>query len=149
MVYKTDVTDTILWDGPESFEEYERGLFERQEQVKNGELYMFTIIDEETSLVAGTADIRPYDAKSCGDIGLWIGENFHRKGLGTKVVKELTRYAFEVLRLEKIEGFIFVGNEASKKVFENSGYKYIGIVSKKAMKNGKYIDKWKFEIEKE
>jgi ribosomal-protein-alanine N-acetyltransferase len=149
MVYKTRVADTILWDGPDSFKEYESGLYEREKKVSAGELHMFTVIDKETCEIAGSADIRPEACGTFGDIGLWIGEKFHGRGLGIKVVQSLTKYGFETLGLKIIEGYVFVENISSRRVFEKIGYSFIGVAPDKVMKRGKEIEEWKFVLTKE
>lgn len=58
------------------------------------------------------------------EIGYWIGVPFWGRGLITEAVKELIRYSFEDLELEKLWCSYFDGNEASKRVLEKCGFKH-------------------------
>ena len=142
MIHNSSITDTIQWDGPESYEELRGGLRERERLMKDGKIHMFTIVDPESGKLAGSIDIRPDAEKFCADVGLWIGESFQGKGLGTKAVKEITAYGFKALELSKVESYIFTGNVASRRIFEKCGYSLEGTIRWKVKKRGKLIDEW-------
>jgi RimJ/RimL family protein N-acetyltransferase len=148
LIYGTAVTETILWDGPESLQSYESGFAEREIQIASGTRHMRTIIDPASGALAGTADIRPDSNYFRGDLGLWIGLPFQGKGLGTRVVLELTKYGFEVLGLNKIEAGVFFGNHASRRVFEKCGYSLEGTIRSAVQKRGVAVDEWLFGIVK-
>ncbi len=59
-----------------------------------------------------------------GEIGYWIGVPFWGKGLIPEAVKELQRYGFENLNLNKIWCGYFDGNVKSKRVQEKCGFTY-------------------------
>lgn len=58
------------------------------------------------------------------EIGYWIGVPFWGQGLIPEAVRELIRYGFEDLKLEKIWCAYFDGNEKSKRVQEKCGFTY-------------------------
>ena len=58
------------------------------------------------------------------EIGYWIGVPFWGRGLIPEGVKEIIRYAFEDLHMEKLWCGYFEGNEKSKRVQEKCGFKY-------------------------
>lgn len=148
LIFSTEVTATIQWDGPDSLESYRRALTERERLVHDGKKHMFTIIDPETGQLAGSADIRPDDVNFRGDIGLWVGLPYQGKGLGTRVVQELTDYGFEKLGMEKIEASVFCGNVASRRIFEKCGYVLEGTIRASARKRGETLDEWMLGITK-
>lgn len=59
-----------------------------------------------------------------GEIGYWIGVPFWGLGLTSEAVRELIRYAFEDLQLEKLWCGYFEGNLKSKRVQEKCGFTY-------------------------
>ncbi|WP_230397647.1 GNAT family N-acetyltransferase [Novisyntrophococcus fermenticellae] len=59
-----------------------------------------------------------------GEIGYWIGVPFWGQGLIPEASKELIRYAFEELELDKLWCGYFDGNEKSKRVQEKCGFIY-------------------------
>ena len=68
-----------------------------------------------------------YGAFRGGHIGYWISQEYANRGLVTRAVKELTRYAMEELRLHRIEIAFRPENAASKRVAEKAGYSFEGL----------------------
>ena len=58
------------------------------------------------------------------EIGYWIGVPFWGRGLIPEAVRELMRYAFEELRMDKLWCAYFDGNEKSRRVQEKCGFVY-------------------------
>lgn len=56
-----------------------------------------------------------------GEIGYWIGQDYWGKGIGTKVVAELLRIAFDELKLYRVYAEVFDKNPASARVLEKNG----------------------------
>lgn len=140
MVHDTGITDTLKWDGPTSYEDYAAAVARRVPLNAEGVKHCFTILYD--GAIAGDMDIRPYDNGYAADIGLWIGKNFHRKGIATEAIRQITRYGFEKLKLEKIEAAAFVGNEGSRRAFEKNGYRLEGIIRMKIKKRGRLVDEY-------
>ena len=59
-----------------------------------------------------------------GEIGYWIGVPYWGQGLVPEAVREIMRYGFEELKLEKMWCGYFDGNEKSKRVQEKCGFRY-------------------------
>ena len=146
LIYQTDVTDTIVWDGPTSLEAYRLTLGEREVEVARGERHIFTILSEAEGQPVGNCSIRPDIANLRADIGLWIGKPYHGQGYGTATVSWLLQYGFGQLGLEKIEASVFVGNQASRRIFEKNGFLLEGTIRKAVQKRGQAVDEWLFGI---
>ena len=58
------------------------------------------------------------------EIGYWIGVPYWGKGMVPEAVKELMKYAFEKIGVQKIWCGYFDGNEKSKRVQEKCGFKF-------------------------
>lgn len=58
------------------------------------------------------------------EIGYWIGVPFWGQGLIPEAVRELIRYSFEELKLEKLWCGYFDGNDKSRRVQEKCGFQY-------------------------
>ena len=63
-----------------------------------------------------------YGALRGGNIGYWIDRNYANRGYTTKAVEMLTQYAFEVLRLHRVEINLRPENASSRRVAEKAGY---------------------------
>jgi RimJ/RimL family protein N-acetyltransferase len=142
LIFRTGVADTLLWDGPGSLEEFQKALAERAGQAARGEIHNFTIIEAATVRPIGSASIRPDGQHFRADMGLWIGKPFQGRGYGTQVVRRLIEYGFERLRLEKIDADVFVGNWASRRIFEKNGFSLEGTIRKAVRKYGRAVDEW-------
>jgi len=62
------------------------------------------------------------------EIGYWLSQPFQKKGIVTESVKELVRFAFEKLTLNRVEINCAVGNLPSKKIPQKLGFQFEGIV---------------------
>lgn len=62
--------------------------------------------------------------KDEGEIGYWIGVPFWGQGLIPEAVREIMRFGFEDLNLQKLWCGYFDGNEKSKRVQEKCGFTY-------------------------
>jgi ribosomal-protein-alanine N-acetyltransferase len=139
----TGVPDTLLWDGPASLDEYRESLARFAAGTECGELHHFAIVDGEQPI--GCIGVRP-ENDFRGDVGLWIGRDFHGRGIGTEAVRLAARYAFETLRLDKLEATVFVGNVASRRVFEKNGFLLEGTIRRAVKKRGRLVDEWLFGL---
>jgi RimJ/RimL family protein N-acetyltransferase len=149
MIHRTSVVDTLAWDGPDSLDEFRRSLRSRSLQVAAGRMHFFTIIERASGCSVGSCDVRPDDDGSRVMVGLWIGQPFQGKGLGTDVIGELTRYAFETLGASRVEADVFIGNIRSRRAFEHNGFKLLRTIPGAVMKRGKPVDEWRLGLEKD
>ena len=56
----------------------------------------------------------------------------------------LARYAFDELGLAKLEATVFVGNVASRRIFEKNGFLLEGTIRRAVRKRGRFVDEWLF-----
>jgi uncharacterized protein (DUF952 family)/RimJ/RimL family protein N-acetyltransferase len=149
LIFQSPVTETLVWDGPESLETFRTDLATRSEQVGRGEKHLFTIIEAHSGRPVGSADIRPDEASFRADIGLWIGQSYQGLGYGSAVIHWLVAYGFDQLGLEKIEGYVFCGNLASRRIFEKNGFLLEGTIRNALQKQGQARDEWLFGLTRE
>jgi RimJ/RimL family protein N-acetyltransferase len=149
LIHGTSVPDTLAWDGPQSLAEYRHALRVRGGQVAAGRLHFFTILERASGKPIGSCDVRPDEDGSRAMVGLWIGEPYQGKGLGSVVIGELARYAFEVLDMVRVEADVFVGNTRSRRAFERNGFKLLRTIPKAVMKGGKPVDEWRIGLERD
>jgi len=90
----------------------------------------YAVIDRETGCAAGSIGLMIGSASNIGlseaegEIGYWIGVPYWGQGLIPEAVREMLRYAFEVLQLEKVWCGYFDGNDKSRRVQEKCGFEY-------------------------
>lgn len=72
-------------------------------------------------------------------VGYSVHPDFHGKGIGTKSLKLVVKYAFETLNRHKVRGAYLDGNDASRRVMEKAGFQEEG-----TERDYKYVDgEWK------
>ncbi len=151
LIHKSPVTDTIVWDGPESLEEYQEGLSRWMKLPgENGHHSLVIAVGKDGDEPIGCISLRPSaEDPRRADIGLWIGLPYQGQGHGTRAIAEITRYGFVNLSLEKIEACVFVGNTGSRKIFEKNGYRHERTEAQAVEKRGKLVDEWYFGMTRE
>lgn len=75
-----------------------------------------------------------------GEMGYWLGRAFWGRGYATEAARELVRYGFENLNLQRIAAMHFPRNTASKKVLLKIGMKREGMLRQYARKDGRFED---------
>lgn len=140
-VFRTAVTDTLIWDGPESIEEYQEALRLREERTKAREELIYTMLDG-TGAEVGSIGLHPDFTNRSGTVGLWIGTPFQGMGYGSEALRQIVEMAFGEMRLERLEARIYKGNVASRRIFEKNGFLLEGTLRRVALKRGVFLDEW-------
>jgi RimJ/RimL family protein N-acetyltransferase len=148
LVHGSNVTDTLVWDGPDSLEELREGLRVRELTTRAGEQHIFAILAEASTPI-GCISLEPDPPNSAGAVGLWIGREFHGRGFGTEAVRLIVEYGFRTLALERLHAGIFVGNAVSRRIFEKNGFILEGTLRHAHRKRGVFVDEWVFAILRE
>lgn len=73
-------------------------------------------------------------------IDFLLHKNFKGNGIMSRVVKVVTKYAFEKYKLKRLEAWTRTFNKTAAKLVEKQGFKLEGILKKNKCKNGKYLD---------
>jgi RimJ/RimL family protein N-acetyltransferase len=145
----SSVTDTLAWDGPTSLREYRHALRTRGTQVASGITHFFTIVEIASGRAIGSCDVRPVEDGAYAMMGLWIGEPYQGKGLGTAVIAELVNYTFIHLGMSRLEVDVFVGNHRSRRAFERNGFVVVRTIPAAVLKRGEPVDEWRLVLERE
>ncbi|RLD77015.1 MAG: N-acetyltransferase [Bacteroidetes bacterium] len=128
--------------------------------TENDGLNFIKYASEEKSNVIFAIDI---NGKACGGIGLhpqtdihkknaelgyWLGEPFWGNGIITSAIKEVIKFGFNNLEIDRIFARPFGSNIASQRVLEKSGFKLEGKFEKTVWKTDKYEDELIYAIRK-
>lgn len=124
---------------PDGFERTWLELYEqgRRDGTRDG----YAVIDGETGTflgIAGLVDIRP-DAGQ-GEIGYALAPEARGRGIATRALQIVTRYALDELGLERLELQIATDNDASMRVAEKCGYTREGVLRSLYIKPGRRGD---------
>lgn len=83
----------------------------------------FAVEDAKTGELLGSIDLRvnPSDP-AVGELGYMVGPRARRRGVATRAVRLLTRWAFEALGIARMEILVHPRNEPSARVAEAAGF---------------------------
>jgi ribosomal-protein-alanine N-acetyltransferase len=97
---------------------------------------------EVDGVLAGACGVHPFtDVYARGaEIGYWLGQPFHGRGIATKAIGALTAFAFGTMTLERLQAGVFEWNLASARVLEKNGYVREAVLRKSVFKDGQLID---------
>lgn len=107
--------------------------------VKNGTL-PFAIVLRTESVIVGTMTIRVNEAHKKGELAYWVGKEYWGNGYATEAAKEIVRYSFEDLNLNRVWAMAMSKNPASVKVMINVGMKKEGVLKQDVIKFGVFED---------
>ncbi|CAG9612029.1 [Ribosomal protein S5]-alanine N-acetyltransferase [Bacillus rhizoplanae] len=115
---------------------------ENKEKKDLDQLYSFGIYVIETEELIGNitlTEVLRGPLQSCF-IGYALDKNHNGKGYMTEAVKLVVSYAFDELKLHRIEAGVMPHNIGSIKVLEKSGFHKEGIAKKNVKINGRWED---------
>ena len=116
------------------------------EEKKN---FTFAIREKENPKLIGAIGIHLDKLHLKAEIGYWIGKEFWNKGFVTEAVREIIRFGFQDLGLNKIYATHFPHNPASGKIMQNCGMKLEATLKQEYFKNGKHLDVLKYSVLKQ
>lgn len=122
--------------------EYQQNLIKRyEENWKNDESYNFGIFKTDGTLI-GTINLFQVIRGSLQSafIGYFLDRSHNGKGYTTEAAKLLVDYAFNELKLHRIEAGVMPHNIGSIRVLEKAGFHKEGIAVKNVKINGQWED---------
>ena len=113
-----------------------------REDYAQGSAVAFFIFERGSGKLAGgitLGNIR-HGVSQSGHIGYWVGERYAGRGLMTDAVTVLVRFAFDTLRLHRIEAACIPDNVRSIRVLEKAGFRREGLLRSYLRINGIWQD---------
>lgn len=137
LINDPEIEKTIVgWALPISRKDEEHWYASYSNSVQNIR-YIITTLDGERVGLTGLGNIDMKNGSAKG-LGIRITKNVQSKGLATDAYMTMFNFAFNELRLHRIETSAFDDNLASLKFQEKLGCKREGIKREAAFKNGEY-----------
>lgn len=96
--------------------------------------------DDQLLGMVNLVDIDWKDGVAVHGIRLIPGDNFRHQGYGTDAVKILMQYAFEELRLHRLETTILEYNKISQALYKKCGWSQEGIKREAIYRKGRFFD---------
>ena len=150
-IINTNMFDTIIWEGPTDSNELQSYWNECSSIDPNDfkKALSFAIIEKKSKLNIGGCSLRPVDENpAIIDIGFALAPKYHGQGFATEAIKVLVNEAFHSREAVRVFGNVFVGNMASKNVFEKLDFKLEGTLRSVVKKRSHWLDEWVMGITK-
>ena len=137
----------VPWEPTWPVEDLTRAAFRRRlkhyaEDLRSDQAYPFFIFrKEDNALVGGLTltNIRRGVAQA-GSLGYWIGAPFARRGYMAAALRAFVPFAFDALRLHRLEAACIPTNTASMLLLEKSGFLREGYAREYLCINGTWQD---------
>jgi RimJ/RimL family protein N-acetyltransferase len=78
--------------------------------------------DDDRRLLGSISIMRLAWEHARGEVGYWLAEEARGQGHATRATRAICRWAFEALKLERIDLLAATGNPASQRVAERCGF---------------------------
>lgn len=103
--------------------------------------FPFAIFDARTGQYLGGTGVNHIDRQNrLGCIGYWVRTSATRRGIASKAVRIVARFAFESLQLSRIEIVARPENRPSRRVAEKSGAQLETIARNRIVQHGRAYD---------
>ena len=112
--------------------------------VASGRLLPLVVSDRDDVVGGGT--LHHLDAeRSIIELGYWLYPRGRGRGIATRVARLLAEHAFS-LGVERVAAYVNVGNHASERVLERSGFTREGVIRSLPKPDGTRVDKTLFSL---
>jgi ribosomal-protein-alanine N-acetyltransferase len=135
-----EITKYVTWEPHKSIEDSINLIKFTHERYEKREGIIWGIVYKENNKVIGTCDISPVTKHFRAEIAYALSRDYWGKGLMTEAVKEVIRFGFEKMNLNRIQAMCIPENIDSYRVMEKVGMKYEGVIREYIYIKGKFQD---------
>jgi ribosomal-protein-serine acetyltransferase len=116
-------------------------LKKRNDEWRKGEAYDFSIFDaKDGSLIGGCGLNQVSQLSRSANLGYWVRTSYIGQGIAPAATRLLAKWGFDVLKLNRIEVLVAVGNEKSLRAASKAGAKREGVLRNRLMLRDKVSD---------
>jgi RimJ/RimL family protein N-acetyltransferase len=142
-----EVTRFLALDPPGTIDDTLYFIARCGDRREQGSEYVFVIADVTSDEPVGIICLRHIDpAMRTAQIGTWLGRERWGSGANAEAKRLLLDFAFDRLRLHRVEARIAVANGRSMRAFERLGAEREGVLRESFFKDGAYHDQHLYVI---
>lgn len=135
------VTKYLPWEAHKSIEDTMNFLNMVLDSYKKGQVSGWGIVLKENSKLIGTCGYVWWQTENeKAEIGYALSPDYWNRGIVTEAAKEIIKFGFENMRLNRIEAHCVDKNIASERIMQKIGMKYEGLLRDFRKFKGKYCD---------
>lgn len=139
----TEVTKYQTWK-TQSNEETKQ--FIREVINQNSNVVYNVLVNPDTDKVIGTIQLVIDEVNKSAEIEFIIHPNYWNNGIATNIAKTIIKYAFKVLKLNRVAASIDSNNTAARMVLQNLEMKLEGVLRENRLVDGEYRDTLSYAI---
>lgn len=111
-----------------------------QAAMGRGEDFTYGVFDREEGALLGGAGLHTRCGPGGLEIGYWLDERHAGRGLATEAAAALTRSAFDLHRMQRVELRALEENHASRRIAERLGFTYEGLLRRRVQHGERWVD---------
>jgi len=105
------------------------------------QMFAFAVVDATSGDYLGGVGLSQIDqAGHSANLGYWIRRSYESRGVGTQAARLAVGYAFELLKLTRIEVVCAAMNRPSRRIAEKTGARFEGLQSGRLSVHGRALD---------
>jgi len=127
---RAEILDWLVWDGPGRAEDllpfyscWRAGDDVPERALDGARDYRLAVVDLADGRFSGCISARFAAHPGAGDLGYWIAVERWGRGLASEAIRLVSWLGFGALRAHLLYANVFVGNEASRRALEKSGFR--------------------------
>jgi ribosomal-protein-serine acetyltransferase len=126
-------------DATQSEDDLRRWASDERRKAADGRSAQFVVLDgDEIAGVAGYHEIDWQHGQV--ELGYWLAADRQGKGLMTRAARELVRFAFEELGLNRVGIKTATGNARSRAIPERLGFRHEGVIRESERLYDRFVD---------
>jgi [ribosomal protein S5]-alanine N-acetyltransferase len=131
---------TLRIPHPYTLADAESWIASQPDKFASGKSVVFASTLRDSGALIGAFGLDVDRAHDRAELGYWIGRPYWNNGYGTEAAREVVRYGFEVLGLNRIFAGYFTRNVASGRIQERIGFRREGVQAQHIKKWDRYED---------
>jgi len=131
---------TLRIPHPYTLADAESWIASQPDNFAGGKSMNFAATLRESGTLIGAFGLELDRDNDRAELGYWIGRPYWNNGYGTEAAREVVRYGFEELGLNRIFAGYFARNAASGRIQEKIGFRHEGVQSQHVRKWDRYED---------
>ena len=144
-----ETTEKLSWPSHKTVEDTKTSIQEHfLSRPERGIPCAYAIVNKENDKMIGTCDFWQVSfIHKFGEIGYVINKKYWGRGIATRALKELIKFGFKYLELERVQIAHATDNMASQRVIEKCDFRLEGCVRHaEKRKTGEYVDHKTYSI---
>ncbi len=121
-------------------------LIQRQhDRFRRGQGIRWGLAQKTADTIIGTCGLS-LKSEYRGEVGYDLARAYWRQGFMTEALREVVRFGFETLGLNRIQAHVMLGNTASDRLLDELGFQEEGLLHEYAFFKGQFHDLKRFSI---